>query len=110
MILRSFSWHKLECCAELLFAFSCLAVLVIFCPLRLAGVQSRRRRREEVRWVRMVIADPTVSLDLTSELYIAGEDHFFTLGILSDVPSVSLSFLGHKFTVLNAQSSQSLVS
>ena len=42
--------------------------------------------------MRMVIADPTVSLDLTGGLYIAGEDHFFPLGILSDVPSVSLSF------------------
>ena len=57
--------------------------------------------------MRMVIADPTVSLDLTGGLYIAGEDHFFPLGILSDVSSVSLSFLGHKFTVLNAQSLQS---
>ena len=58
--------------------------------------------------MRNVIVHSVVPLDLPGELYIAGEDHFFTLGILSDVPSVSLSFLGHKFTVLNAQSSQSL--
>ena len=40
--------------------------------------------------MRMVIANPTVPLDLPGELYIAGEDPFFTLGILSDVPSVSI--------------------
>ena len=55
-----------------------------------------------------VIVHSVVSLDLPGELHIAGEDLLFTLGILSDVPSVLLSFLGHGFTVFNAQSSQSL--
>ena len=37
-----------------------------------------------------LIVHSVVSLDLTGELHIAGEDHIFTLGILSDVPSVSI--------------------
>ena len=49
-----------------------------------------------------VIVHSVVSLDLTGELHIAGEDPFFTLGILSDVPSVLLSFLGQSLAVFNA--------
>ena len=54
-----------------------------------------------------VIVHSVVSLDLTGELHIAGEGPFFTLGILSEIQSVPLSYLGHGFTGLNAQSLQS---
>ncbi|MGL6083607.1 MAG: hypothetical protein ACRC4N_14565 [Gammaproteobacteria bacterium] len=50
--------------------------------------------------MRNVIVHSVVPLDLAGEVYIAGDDHIFALGILPDVPSVSLSFLGQGFTIL----------
>ena len=63
--------------------------------------------------MRMVIADPTVPLDVAGEVCIAGENHFFELGFLSDATAAPLSFSGQRSAVFNApincSISQSLV-
>ena len=52
--------------------------------------------------MRVVIANPTVPLDLAGEVYIAGENQIFEHGFLSDATTASLSFLGQKIHRVNA--------
>ena len=59
--------------------------------------------------MRMVIADPTVPLDVAGEVYIAGEDHFFKPGSLSDKTAAPLSFLGQGFTALMRSSCAQII-
>ena len=50
--------------------------------------------------MRNIIVHSVVPLDLTGGLYIAGEDHFFTLGIFVGRPERVIVVLGQRFTIL----------
>lgn len=75
------------------FAFCILPVRVTLALSGSPAIKAVAAGERGVHWVHNLIVHSVVPLDLTGELYIAGEDPFFTLGILSDVPSVSLSYL-----------------